>query len=69
MIIINSNIGLCTPPVGNVLFAITDLAKVDLFRVSREILPFLLFNFLVVLAVGYFPELTLWLPRLFGLEF
>jgi tripartite ATP-independent transporter DctM subunit len=68
MIVINTNIGLCTPPVGNVLFAIADLAKVDLFRVSREILPFLLFNLFVVLAVGYFPELTLWLPRLLGLE-
>jgi len=67
MIIINTNIGLCTPPVGNVLFAITDMAKVDLFRVSKEILPFLFFNVFVVLMVGYCPTLTLWLPRVFGL--
>jgi len=67
MIIINTNIGLCTPPVGNVLFAITDMAKVDLFRVSKEILPFLFFNVFVVLMVGYCPALTLWLPRVFGL--
>ncbi len=68
MLIINTNIGLCTPPVGNVLFAITDMAKVDLFRVSKEILPFLLFNLIVVLGVGFIPDLTLWLPRLLGLE-
>ena len=67
MIIINCNIGLCTPPVGNVLFAITDMAHVDMFKVSREILPFLLINLLVVLLVGYVPALTLWLPGLFGL--
>ena len=68
MLIINTNIGLCTPPVGNILFAITDLAKVDLFKVSREILPFLIFNLFVVLATGFIPELTLWLPRLFGMD-
>ena len=68
MLIINTNIGLCTPPVGNILFAITDLAKVDMFKVSKEILPFLGFNLLVVLATGFIPALTLWLPRLFGMD-
>ncbi len=67
MIVLNSNIGLCTPPVGNVLFAIVDMAKVDLFKVAREMLPFLLANMVIVLAVGYLPGLTTWLPRMLGL--
>ena len=67
MLIINTNIGLCAPPVGNVLFAISDMSKVDIFKVGKELLPFLAINFTIILLVGYIPQLSLVLPRLFGL--
>ena len=67
MLIINTNIGLCTPPVGNVLFAISDMSKVDIFKVGKELMPFLTINFAIILLVGYIPQLSLVLPRLFGL--
>ena len=66
MIIINSNIGLCTPPVGNVLFAISDMSKLDIFKVGKELMPFLTINFLIILLVGYVPQLSLFLPKLLG---
>jgi tripartite ATP-independent transporter DctM subunit len=66
MIIINSNIGLCTPPVGNVLFAISDMSKLDIFKVGKELMPFLAINFAIILLVGYVPQLSLFLPKLLG---
>jgi tripartite ATP-independent transporter DctM subunit len=66
MIVINSCIGLCTPPVGVVLFAISDMAKEDILKISKDLLPFLLINFIIILMVAYIPWLTLYLPRLFG---
>ncbi len=67
MMIVNANIGFCTPPVGNVLFAVCDVAKIGMSQLSRAILPFLVANFLLILALGYVPAISLTLPRLFGL--
>jgi tripartite ATP-independent transporter DctM subunit len=66
MVVVNNCIGLVTPPVGVVLFAISDLTKLDIMEVGRELMPFILINILVVMMVAYIPELTLFLPRLFG---
>jgi tripartite ATP-independent transporter DctM subunit len=66
MLIINSNIGICTPPVGNVLFAVSNIARVRLDELSRELAPFLVANFLIILLVGYVPFFTLWIPELLG---
>lgn len=66
MVLININIGILTPPVGVVLFAVSDIAKVSIWQLGREMLPFFIANIVVVLMVAFFPELTLWLPGLFG---
>ena len=66
MIIINLNIGILTPPVGLVLFAITSISKTSVAAIAKDLLPFLAINLLVVLIVGFFPALTVWLPNLFG---
>ncbi len=67
MMIVNANLGFCTPPVGNVLFAICDVAKIGMADLSRAIAPFLIAKFLIILSLGYIPALSLTLPRLFGL--
>ena len=67
MMIINSNIGYITPPVGNVLFAVSNICRVSIWAVGRELLPFIAINMLIVILVGLVPELSLWLPRLLGL--
>lgn len=66
MVIINLNIGILTPPVGLVLFAITAISKTSVTAIAKDLLPFLAINILVVLLVGFIPFLTLWLPNLFG---
>ena len=67
MMIINANIGLCTPPVGNVLFAVANISKVSIGALSREMAPFLVLNFVVIMMVGFWNDLSLALPRMFGL--
>jgi tripartite ATP-independent transporter DctM subunit len=66
MLIINVNIGILTPPVGFVLFAISSISKTSIGEITRDLLPFLAINILVVLLVGFIPPLTLWLPEIFG---
>jgi len=66
MLIVNVNIGLLTPPVGFVLFAISSISKTSIGEITRDLLPFLAINVLVVLLLGFIPSLTLWLPKLFG---
>ena len=60
--VLNLMIGLTTPPVGVCLFVCANIARLPLAPVVRAILPFLLTNILVLLAVSYFAPLATWLP-------
>jgi tripartite ATP-independent transporter DctM subunit len=60
--VLNLMIGLTTPPVGVCLFVCANIARLPLAPVVRAILPFLLTNILVLLAVSFFPPLATWLP-------
>ncbi|MCY4006029.1 MAG: TRAP transporter large permease [Rhodobacteraceae bacterium] len=62
--VLNLMVGLTTPPVGVCLFVCSNIAQLPLGPVVRAILPFLLANILVLLAVSYFPPLATWLPNL-----
>jgi tripartite ATP-independent transporter DctM subunit len=53
-------IGLFTPPVGQTLYISALIAKTPIEKVSREILWYLVTIALVVLAVIFFPHLTMW---------
>lgn len=68
IMIFNLCIGLCTPPVGSVLFVGCSVAQTTLRRVLRPLLPFFGAMLLVLLLVTYVPALSLWLPTLFGLK-
>ena len=65
ILILNLGIGLCTPPVGAVLFVGCAVGKVRISEVIRSIWPFYLAAILVLLLVTYIPALSLWLPSLF----
>ncbi|MCW5516182.1 TRAP transporter large permease [Muriicola sp. Z0-33] len=67
IIVLNLCIGVCTPPVGTLLFVGSGVAKVPVTRVIKPLLPLLAVMTLVLLIITYFPELSLWLPRVFGL--
>ena len=67
IMVLNLCIGLCTPPVGAVLFIGVGVAKTTIQKVVRPLLPLFLAMILALVFVSIFPELSLWLPSLFGL--
>jgi tripartite ATP-independent transporter DctM subunit len=67
MLIVNCVLGLITPPVGNVLFAVANIARIGIGELSRALLPYIVSGAAVVLLIGLWPDLTLALPRAFGL--
>ena len=66
IMVMNLCIGLCTPPVGSVLFVGVGVAGTTITKVIRPLLPLFLAMILALIIVSVFPQLTLWLPGLFG---
>ncbi|MFD2100455.1 TRAP transporter large permease [Flagellimonas iocasae] len=66
IMVLNLCIGLCTPPVGAVLFIGIGVARTTIQKVIRPLLPLFLAMIISLVLVSLFPELSLWLPRLFG---
>lgn len=66
IMILNLCIGLCTPPVGSVLFVGCSVAGLNIQKVIRPLIPLFMVMIVVLLLITYVPELTLWLPRQFG---
>jgi tripartite ATP-independent transporter DctM subunit len=62
----NLGIGLCHPPVGSILFVGCAVGKVRIEDVMREIWPFYLVMFGVLMAVTYVPAISLWLVHAHG---
>ena len=60
-------IGLCTPPVGSVLFVGVGVAKTTIEKVFKPLLPLFVVMIVALFLVTYIPQLSLWLPSLFGL--
>lgn len=65
--IFNLMMGLMTPPVGQGLFTLLPVCKVTFMEAVRELIPFLIADAVMLLLITYIPELTLFLPKLFGL--
>ena len=57
-------IALLTPPVGIILFMISDMSEAPLLKVIQEIIPFLLVEVAVLAVVMYIPAMSTWLPNL-----
>jgi tripartite ATP-independent transporter DctM subunit len=66
IMVLNLCIGLCTPPVGTVLFVGVGVAQTSITRVIRPLLPLYIAMIAALMIVTYFPALSLWLPTLFG---
>ncbi len=66
IMVLNLCIGLCTPPVGSVLFVGCGIGQTSIASMVRPLLPLYAAMFLVLLLVTYIPEISLVLPRFFG---
>ncbi|GAA0878902.1 TRAP transporter large permease [Algoriphagus jejuensis] len=67
MMVLNLCIGLCTPPVGSVLFIGVGIAKISIQQVIKPLLPLFFAMIVGLVLIMLFPEISLWLPRMFGL--
>ena len=59
-------IGLVTPPVGMTLFVTSNITKIPLGRISKQLLPFIGAAFFVTILMAYIPGVIMFLPRLMG---
>lgn len=66
IMVLNLCIGLCTPPVGSVLFVGVSVAQTSITKVIRPLLPLFIAMVISLIIVTYIPWLSLWLPGLFG---
>lgn len=67
MMVLNLSIGLCTPPVGSVLFVACAVGKTRVAEIVRPLMPMYVAMFAALLVVTYVPGISEWLPRAFGL--
>ncbi|MFK7949730.1 MAG: TRAP transporter large permease [Saprospiraceae bacterium] len=67
VMVLNLCIGLCTPPVGSVLFVGVGVAGTTIQKVIKPLLPLFIAMIIALIIVTYVPALSLWLPGLFGL--
>ena len=65
ILILNLGIGLCTPPVGAVLFVGCAVGRIPIWEAVRTIWPFYFASLVTLILVTYIPALSLWLPSLF----
>jgi len=66
IMVMNLVLGALTPPLGVLVFATANIAKVPIGAVYREVMPFFWALVVVLLLVTYVPALSLTLPRLLG---
>ena len=60
---LNLMVGLLTPPVGMVLYAMSGISKVPVFELAREIRPFLIAILAVLALIVLVPATVTWLPQ------
>ena len=69
MMVLNLCIGLCTPPVGSILFVGCGIGRTTVPRTSKALLPFYAVMVFVLFLVTYLPGLSEGLPRSLGYAF
>lgn len=60
--VLNQMIGLLTPPVGIVLNLISKMTREPVTSLTKDLVPYYIAFFILVLLVTYISGLTLWLP-------
>ena len=65
--ILNLSIGTITPPVGSVLFVGCSISHLQVEEVIKKLVPFFVAILVALLFVTFVPQLSMWLPTVFGL--
>ena len=68
MMVVNMEIGLCTPPVGLNLYVGSAISKLGLTEVTKAATPWILTALVFLMLITYVPELTMFLPHMLGMN-
>ncbi|ASJ73852.1 TRAP transporter large permease [Granulosicoccus antarcticus] len=60
------SIGFATPPLGENLFVAAGISNISLEDVTTKALPFVFISTIAVFLIAYFPQISLFLPRILG---
>jgi tripartite ATP-independent transporter DctM subunit len=66
IMVLNLCIGLCTPPVGSVLFVGCGIANTTITKLIKPLLSLYVAMIVALILVTYIPEISMFLPELFG---
>lgn len=66
VLVANLGLGFITPPVGSCLYVAASIGKTSIEEVAKRILPFYGMMFVALMAITYWPDMTLFVPRLLG---
>ncbi len=66
LIIVNTSLGMITPPMAVNLFVASSIAKIKIEAISRHILPFLAAEAVVLMIMTYMSDIVMVLPNLVG---
>ena len=67
IIVINTSVGMITPPMALNIFIASSVGGETIERISAKILPFLGILIIDIMIITYFPIVSMWLPRVTGL--
>ena len=67
MMVLNLSIGLCSPPVGSVLFVSCSVAKTSIEKIIKPMIPLYFAMIVVLVLVTFIPAISEWLPTQLGL--
>ena len=68
IVIYNLTLGMITPPVGGLLFVTSNVARVPMGPLVRELVPFLWAHGAVLILLTFMPALSTWLPHALGFK-
>lgn len=64
MFVVNTQIGLITPPMGVDLFAVKTIFNIPTGDIIRGVIPFLISEIIFLALIAAFPPISLWLPNM-----
>lgn len=66
LFVLNLVIGMMTPPVGVLLFVMCGITRISMSEMVRNVWPYVVVQYLVLILCIFFPQIVLFLPRILG---
>lgn len=67
IMVINTSVGMLTPPMAVNLFVAQQISGASIEEISKRVIPYLVVEGLFIIILSYFPGIIEWLPNIVGL--